>query len=79
MEPGRKPPAKVEGHRRLRSSGLTIAWHGTPRLDDWVAYLVTTKSNSRILADHVSERKIRDLLLRLQTMPRREVEELAKA
>ena len=40
MQGGRKPLAKVEGRRSLRQSGLTIAWRGTPNLDDWVAYIV---------------------------------------
>ena len=37
-------------------SGLTIAWWGTPSLDDWVADIVRTKSKKFILADHASER-----------------------
>ena len=40
MEGSRKPLAKVEGRRRLRLSGVTVAWRGTPNLDDWVAYIV---------------------------------------
>ena len=40
MQGSRKPLAKVEGRRSLRQSGLTIAWRGTPNLDDWVAYIV---------------------------------------
>ncbi len=47
MEVRRKPLAKVEGRRRLRLSGLTVAWRGTPSLDDWVAYIVSTKSKKR--------------------------------
>jgi hypothetical protein len=78
MEARRKPLAKVEGRRRLRRSGLTVAWRGTPSLDDWVAYIVSTKSKKLILADHASERKVRNLMLRLQTMPKQEVEKLAK-
>jgi hypothetical protein len=78
MEASRKPLAKVEGRRRMRPSGLTIAWRGTPSLDDWVAYIVRTKSKKFILADHVSERKVKTLLSRLQTMSKKEVEELAK-
>lgn len=75
---GRKPLAKVEGRRRLRVSGLTVAWRGTPDLDDWVAYIVKPRSNRLILADRVSERKIKNLLARLQGMSRTEVEKLAK-
>ena len=79
MQAGRKPLAKVEGRRRLRLSGLTIAWRGTPDLDDWVAYLATrTKSKKLILADQVSERKLNALLARLAGLSRRQVEKLAK-
>jgi hypothetical protein len=79
MEAGRKPLAKIEGRRRLRLSGLTVAWRGTPNLDDWVAYIVNgTKSKKLILADHVSERKVKTLLGRIQAMPKKDVEKLAK-
>ncbi len=79
MQASRKPLAKVEGRRKLRLSGLTIAWRGTPDLDDWVAYLATrTKSKKLILADQVSERKVNALLLRLASLSRRQVEKLAK-
>jgi hypothetical protein len=79
MQASRKPLAKVEGRRRLRLSGLTIAWRGTPDLDDWVAYLATrTKSKKLILADQVSERKVNALLARLASLSRRQVEKLAK-
>ncbi len=76
----RKPLAKVEGRRRLRFSGVTVAWRGTPNLDDWVAYIVNgTRSKKLILADHSSERKVKTLLSRLQTLPRRDIEKLAKS
>ena len=78
MEASRKPLARVEGRRRLRLSGLTIVWRGTPSLDDWVAYIVRTKSKKFILADHASERKVKTLLSQLQTMSKKEVETLAK-
>lgn len=78
MEASRKPLARVEGRRRLRLSGLTIAWRGTPSLDDWVAYIVTTKSKRFLLADHASERTVKTLLSQLQTMSKKEVEKLAK-
>jgi hypothetical protein len=79
MEASRKPLAKVEGRKRMRLSGLTVAWRGTPNLDDWVAYIVTgTKSKKLILADHASERKVKGLLTRIQSLPKREVEKLAK-
>ena len=78
MEASRKPLARVDGRRRLRLSGLTIVWRGTPSLDDWVAYIVRTKSKKFILADHASERKVKTLLSQLQTMSKKEVEKLAK-
>ncbi len=79
MQGGRKPLAKVEGRRSLRQSGLTIAWRGTPNLDDWVAYIVNkTKSKKLILADQVSERKVKALLARAASLSRRGVEKLAK-
>src|SRR2546422_7756318 len=59
MDSKRKPLAKAEGRRRMRRSGLTIAWHGTADLDDWVAYIVGTKSKKSVLADHASERKVK--------------------
>jgi len=79
MEVSRKPLAKVEGRRRMRQSGLTIAWRGTPTLDDWVAYIVNgTKSKKLILANDESERKVKGLLSRLHTMSKTEIEKLAK-
>ena len=79
MEPSRKPLAKVEGRRHLRRSGLTVAFRGTPSLDDWVAYIVNgTKSRKLILADHWPERKVKALLAKIQPMSKKEVEKLAK-
>jgi hypothetical protein len=79
MESNRKPLAKVEGRRRMRLSGVTVAWRGTPSLDDWVAYIVNgTRSKKLILADHASERKVKALLSRLQTLSRKDIEKLAK-
>jgi len=78
MGASQKPLAKAEGRRRMRLSGLTIAWRGTPSLDDWVAYIVRTKSTKFLLADHASERTVKTLLSRLQTMSKKEVEKLAK-
>ena len=79
MEASRKPLAKVEGKKRMRLSGLTVAWRGTPSLDDWVAYIVNgTKSKKLILADQVSERKVKALLARVAGLSRRGVEKLAK-
>lgn len=79
MDSSRKPLAKVEGRRRMRQSGVTVAWRGTPDLDDWVAYIANgTTSRRLILADHSSERKVKTLLSRLQTLSRKEIEKLAK-
>jgi hypothetical protein len=76
---GRKPLAKVEGRRRMRLSGVTVAYRGTPDLDDWVAYIADgSRSKKLILADHASERKVKGLLTRLQTLSRKEIEKLAK-
>jgi hypothetical protein len=79
MEANRKPLTKIEGRKRMRLSGLTVEWRGTPSLDDWVAYIVNgTKSHKLILADHASERKVKALLARIQSLSKREVEKLAK-
>jgi hypothetical protein len=79
MEGSRKPLAKVEGRRRMRLSGVTVAWRGTPNLDDWVAYIANgTRSKKLILADHSSERKVKNMLVRLQTLSKKEIEKLAK-
>jgi len=79
MEASRKPLAKVEGKKRMRLSGLTVAWRGTPSMDDWVAYIVNgTKSKKLILADHASERTVKGLLSRIQGLSKKEVEKLAK-
>ena len=74
-----QPLAKIEGRKRLRLSRVTIAYRGTPSLDDWCAYIVNgTKSKKLILADHASERKVKGLLTRIQAMSKKEVERLAK-
>jgi len=79
MEASRKPLAKVEGKKRMRLSGLTVAWRGTPSMDDWVAYIVNgTKSKKLILADHASERTVKGLLSRIQGLSKKEVEKLGK-
>jgi len=79
MEGSRKPLAKVEGRRKMRVSGVTVAWRGTPNLDDWVAYIANgTRSKKLILADHASERKVKSLLARLQTLSKKDIEKLAK-
>ena len=79
MEVSRKPLAKIEGRRRMSQSGLTIAWRGTPRLDDWVAYIVNGSSSAKsILAHGTCERMVRHLLERLHTMTKTEIQKLAK-
>jgi hypothetical protein len=63
----------------MRLSGVTVAYRGTPNLDDWVAYIANgSRSKKLILADHASERKVKTLLTRMQTMPRKDIEKLAK-
>ena len=63
----------------MRLSGLTVAWRGTPSLDDWVAYIVTgTKSKKLILADQTSEGKVKGILARIQGMSKGQVEKPAK-
>jgi hypothetical protein len=80
MDANRKPLAKVEGRRRMRLSGVTVAYRGTPNLDDWVAYIVNgTRSKKLILADHASERKVKTMMTKLQTLSRKEIEKLAKS
>src|SRR5262249_23138285 len=79
MDVPRKPLAKVEGRKKLKASGLVIQWRGTPNLDDWVAFIVNgTRSRRLILADHTSERRVKQLLARIEPLPKREVEKLAK-
>ncbi len=77
MEASRKPLAKVEGRKRMRFSGLTVAWRGTPSLDDWVAYIVTGTKSKKLIA-HTSERTVKGILARIEGMSKREVEKLAK-
>jgi hypothetical protein len=79
MDVPRKPLAKVEGRKKLKTSGLVIQWRGTPNLDDWVAFIVNgTRSRRLILADHTSERRVKQILARIEPLPKREVEKLAK-
>ncbi len=79
MEASRKGLAKVEGRRRMEQSGLTIAWRGTPNLDDWIAYIVNGIQPSKfILAHDTSERRVTHLLARLQEMSKADIVKLAK-
>lgn len=57
--------------RRLE---FTIVWRGTPGVDDWVAYIAKPKSKRLILVDGAAERRVKNLLARLQTMPKRAVD-----
>ncbi len=71
MEAPRKPLAKIEGRKRMQASGLTVAWHGTRSRKDWVAYLENGHDQGRlVLADQVSERAVKGLLARIQTLSR---------
>ena len=78
MEASRKPLAKVEGRRRLKLSGLTVEFRGTKTLDDWAVYISGSKTKKSILVDRASERRVKALLTRIQSMSKREVEKLAK-
>jgi hypothetical protein len=71
MEAPRKPLAKIEGRKRMQASGLTVAWHGTRSLKDWVAYVEDGGKQGRlVLADQVSERSVKSLLARIQNLTR---------
>jgi hypothetical protein len=79
MDGSRKPLARVEGRRRLRVSGVTVAWRGTRDTDDWMLCIVNgTRTRRSILTDHSCERRVKTLLSRLQSLSRKEVEKLAK-
>ena len=79
MEVPRKPLAKLEGRKKLKSSGLAIQWRGTHGMDDWVAFIVNgTRSKRLILADRTSERRVKALLGRIERLSKREIERLAK-
>ena len=78
MDVLRKALAKSKGQKQLRS-GVLVQWHGTPNLDDWVAFIVNGGRSKRlILADHTSERRVTALLGRLEGLPRCEIHRLAK-
>ena len=71
MEATRKPPAKIEGRKRMQASGLIVSWSGTRSLKDWVAYLEGGNDESRLVrANQVSERAVKGLLARIQTLAR---------
>src|SRR3989442_10406015 len=64
-------PAPQRRDRRLARHSQSRRLGGVHRERDPVQKL--------ILADHSSERKVKSLLSRLQTMPRKEIEKLAKS
>lgn len=79
MEAPRKPLAKIEGRKRMQVSGLTVAWHGTRSLKDWVAYLENGGQPGRLLlADQVSERTVKSLLARIQSLSRDDLEAMGR-
>ena len=70
MEVPRKPLAKSEGRRTLRS-GVVVHWDGTPTLEDWAAVIVTGgRSKRSILTDHTAERRLNALLGRFDDLPK---------
>ena len=52
MDASRKPLAKVEGRRLMPLSGLTIAWRGTPSLDDW--WPISSRQHRRNLSSPIT-------------------------
>ena len=79
MEAPRKPLAKIEGRKRMQASGLTVAWHGTRSLKDWAAYVENGSKQGRlVLADQVSERAVKSLLARIQTLSRDDLEAMGR-
>jgi ParD-like antitoxin of type II bacterial toxin-antitoxin system len=70
---------EVEGRWRMRLSGVTVAWRGTPNLDNWVVYIVNgPRSRKAILAERASEQQVKTLIARLGTLSRKEIENLPK-
>lgn len=79
MEVTRKPLAKIEGRKRMQVSGLTVAWHGTRSLKDWVAYVEDGDGHGRlVLAHQVSERTLKGLLARIQNLSRDELHAMGR-
>jgi hypothetical protein len=79
MEATRKPLAKIEGRKRMQVSGLTVAWHGTRSLKDWVAYVEDGGEQGRlVLAHQVSERTVKSLLARIQTLSREDLQAMGR-
>jgi len=79
MEVTRKPLAKIEGRKRMQVSGLTVTWHGTRSLKDWVAYVEDGDEHGRlVLAHQVSERTLKSLLARIQNLSRDELHAMGR-
>jgi len=63
----------------MQVSGLTVAWHGTRSLKDWVAYVEDGDEQGRlVLAHQVSERTVKSLLARLQNLSRDELHAMGR-
>lgn len=79
MTAPRKPLAKIEGRKRMQQSGLTVAWHGTRSRKDWAAYLENGSERGRlVLAEQVSERAVKSLLARIQSLSRDALEAMGR-
>lgn len=79
MKAPRKPLAKIEGRKRMQQSGLTVAWHGTRSRKDWAAYLENGSEQGRlVLAEQVSERAVKSLLARIQSLSRDALEAMGR-
>jgi hypothetical protein len=79
MKAPRKPLAKIEGRKRMQQSGLTVAWHGTRSRKDWAAYVENGNERSRlVLAEQVSERAVKSLLARIQSLSRDALEAMGR-
>jgi hypothetical protein len=79
MKASRKPLAKIEGRKRMQQSGLTVAWHGTRSRKDWMAYVENGSERGRlVLADQVSERALKSLLARIQSLSRDALEAMGR-
>jgi hypothetical protein len=79
MEVTRKPLAKIEGRKRMQASGLTVAWYGTRTLKDWAAYVEDGSAEGRlVLAHQVSERAVKSLLTRIQSLSREDLQAMGR-
>src|SRR5216684_882479 len=63
----------------MQVSGLTVAWHGTRSLKDWVAYVEDGDEHGHlVLAHQVSERTVKGLLARIQNLSRDELHAMGR-